>query len=246
MGFDPMMQFIHEDDVAEAMALALEHGHARGVQRGRPRRGAAVGRHPRDRRHRHPPPRHAGARPVHPALPIWASTTCRPAPSTSSSIPARSTAAGSAPPPASSHAARSRTSSPVSVTDALRRTAAEVIASASQLLVEPVAELEREIEGRLQRIPTHLNRYGYDAFGMNPAAAKRALLATALMYRYWFRVETHGVGAPAGRPGAPDLEPRGSGRDRRHHDRHRAGARSRAAAHHPRAWASTGCPRCRG
>ena len=88
----------------------------------------------------------------------------------------------------------------MSVTDTLRRTAAEVVAGASQLLVEPVAELEREIEGRLQRIPTHLNRYGYDAFGMNPAAAKRGLLATALMYRYWFRVETHGIEhVPAGR-----------------------------------------------
>jgi 1-acyl-sn-glycerol-3-phosphate acyltransferase len=81
----------------------------------------------------------------------------------------------------------------VSVTDTLRRTAAGVVAGASQLLVEPVAELEREIEDRLRRIPTHLNAYGYDAFGMNPAAAKRALLASALMYRYWFRVETHGI-----------------------------------------------------
>jgi UDP-glucose 4-epimerase len=26
MGFDPMMQFIHEEDVGEAIALALEHG----------------------------------------------------------------------------------------------------------------------------------------------------------------------------------------------------------------------------
>ena len=26
MGFDPMMQFIHEEDVSEAIALALEHG----------------------------------------------------------------------------------------------------------------------------------------------------------------------------------------------------------------------------
>jgi len=25
MGFDPMMQFIHEEDLSEAIALALEH-----------------------------------------------------------------------------------------------------------------------------------------------------------------------------------------------------------------------------
>ena len=88
----------------------------------------------------------------------------------------------------------------MSVTDTLRRTAAGMVAGASQLLVEPVAELEREIEERLRRIPTHLNAYGYDAFGMNPAAAKRALLASALMYRHWFRVETHGIErVPAGR-----------------------------------------------
>lgn len=88
----------------------------------------------------------------------------------------------------------------MSVTDTLRRTAAEVVTGASQLLVEPVAELEREIEERLRRIPTHLNAYGYDAFGMSPAAAKRALLATAIMYRYWFRVETHGIeNVPGGR-----------------------------------------------
>jgi 1-acyl-sn-glycerol-3-phosphate acyltransferase len=81
----------------------------------------------------------------------------------------------------------------VSVTDTLRRTAAGVLAGASQLLVEPVAELERELDDRLRRIPTHLNAYGYDAFGLNPATAKRALLASALLYRHWFRVETHGI-----------------------------------------------------
>jgi UDP-glucose 4-epimerase len=26
MGFDPMMQFVHEEDVCEAIALALQHG----------------------------------------------------------------------------------------------------------------------------------------------------------------------------------------------------------------------------
>jgi 1-acyl-sn-glycerol-3-phosphate acyltransferase len=88
----------------------------------------------------------------------------------------------------------------VSVADTLRRAAAGVLAGTSKLVVEPAAELERELEERLRRIPTHLNEYGYDAFGMSPAAAKRALLASALLYRYWFRVETHGIEhVPAGR-----------------------------------------------
>ena len=51
MGFNPMMQFIHEDDVAEAIVLAIECADARRVQRRRPRRRAAARRHPRNRRH---------------------------------------------------------------------------------------------------------------------------------------------------------------------------------------------------
>ena len=61
---------------------------ARRVQRGRPRRGAAVAS--RSARPAAPPiplPEHAGATSCSPSSSVWASTTCRPAPSTSSSIP---------------------------------------------------------------------------------------------------------------------------------------------------------------
>ena len=51
MGFNPMMQFIHEEDVAEAVALALQIGHARRLQRHRSGRRPAQGRGPRGRRH---------------------------------------------------------------------------------------------------------------------------------------------------------------------------------------------------
>lgn len=60
-------------------------------------------------------------------------------------------------------------------------------------LPAPLTGLQRELEARLARIPTRLNEYGIDPFGASPAVARRALLPTALFYRYWLRVETHGV-----------------------------------------------------
>jgi 1-acyl-sn-glycerol-3-phosphate acyltransferase len=91
----------------------------------------------------------------------------------------------------------------VSVTESLgslARTAAGLYTGASRAVAEPITELEREIDERLRRIPTHVNAYGYDAFGFNRESAKRALLVTSLFYRYWFRAETHGIErVPAGR-----------------------------------------------
>ena len=95
MGFNPMMQFIHEEDVAEAVALALQTRHARRLQRGRARApcrcqvairetgGTAL-----------PIPEPLARAGLRPALPLG-STTRRRARSTSSSTPARSTAAAS-------------------------------------------------------------------------------------------------------------------------------------------------------
>jgi len=65
--------------------------------------------------------------------------------------------------------------------------------AASDLLGDNVFSLDREITERLRRIPTRLNAYGYDAWGFHPATARRALLVTALFYKYWFRVQTHGI-----------------------------------------------------
>jgi len=56
-----------------------------------------------------------------------------------------------------------------------------------------IAELEREIDACMARIPTRLNAYGYDAWGFHTETTKRAMLFTALLHRYWFRVETHGI-----------------------------------------------------
>src|SRR5207245_768848 len=46
---------------------------------------------------------------------------------------------------------------------------------------------------RMLRIPTRLNAYGYDAWGFHPDSARRTMLFTALLYHYWFRVETHDI-----------------------------------------------------
>ena len=50
-----------------------------------------------------------------------------------------------------------------------------------------------EIAARLRRMPTRLNEYGYDPWGLNIDAARRAMVITTLLYRHYFRVETHGI-----------------------------------------------------
>jgi 1-acyl-sn-glycerol-3-phosphate acyltransferase len=63
-----------------------------------------------------------------------------------------------------------------------------------------ICALEEEVAARLRRIPTRLNDYGYDAWGFDLQTARRAFAVTAMLYRYWFRVEAHGVpNIPAGR-----------------------------------------------
>lgn len=63
-----------------------------------------------------------------------------------------------------------------------------------------VRELEDEVEARLARIPTQLNEYGYDPWGMSPRTLRHTTVLTALLYRYYFRVEVEGIeNFPAGR-----------------------------------------------
>lgn len=50
-----------------------------------------------------------------------------------------------------------------------------------------------EIEERLQKIPTRLNEYGFDQFGLEPAGVTNQMRFAALLYRYYFRVETRGI-----------------------------------------------------
>jgi 1-acyl-sn-glycerol-3-phosphate acyltransferase len=68
------------------------------------------------------------------------------------------------------------------------------------LLPLSVRDLQREIDDRIRKVPTRLNEYGYDLFGMSPSSARQSILQSALLYRHYFRVETFGIErVPSGR-----------------------------------------------
>ncbi|HSP96746.1 MAG TPA: lysophospholipid acyltransferase family protein [Candidatus Dormibacteraeota bacterium] len=56
-----------------------------------------------------------------------------------------------------------------------------------------VRELNDEVAARLRRMPTQTNEYGYDPWGLNVDVARQALVVSALLYRYYFRVEAIGI-----------------------------------------------------
>ena len=69
-----------------------------------------------------------------------------------------------------------------------------------RLLPEPLREIVERVEHRLARLPTRLNGYGFDPFGLDPRYGRDLLLSMALVYRFWLRVETRGVDrVPEGR-----------------------------------------------
>jgi len=70
----------------------------------------------------------------------------------------------------------------------------------ARALPDSVHELDAQIGERLARIPSTLNEYGVDRFGMEPRAAHSQLLFAALLYKHYFRVEARGFEhVPAGR-----------------------------------------------
>ena len=70
---------------------------------------------------------------------------------------------------------------------------ATLVARVATAALPDSAALRREIDERMARIPTRLNAYGYDAWGFHAETAKHALAMSTLLYRYWFRVESHGI-----------------------------------------------------
>jgi 1-acyl-sn-glycerol-3-phosphate acyltransferase len=54
-------------------------------------------------------------------------------------------------------------------------------------------DLGREVDDRLRKIPTELNEFGYDRFGMSPRETRDNVVRAALLYRFYFRVETFGI-----------------------------------------------------
>jgi 1-acyl-sn-glycerol-3-phosphate acyltransferase len=65
--------------------------------------------------------------------------------------------------------------------------------AAHALLPAAVRELEEEVEQRLREAPLKLNEYGFDPYGFHPDQATEYLLLSAILYRYYFRVETHDI-----------------------------------------------------
>lgn len=64
---------------------------------------------------------------------------------------------------------------------------------AGALLPLSARDLQARIEQRLAKIPNQLNEFGYDAYGMSPEWLRRAALPSALLYHYYFRVQTFGI-----------------------------------------------------
>lgn len=62
-----------------------------------------------------------------------------------------------------------------------------------ELNPDVLSALSDEIAARLRRMPTQLNEYGYDPWGLNIDAIRRSLVVTTLLYRHYFRVATHGI-----------------------------------------------------
>ncbi len=56
-----------------------------------------------------------------------------------------------------------------------------------------VRDVGSEIEERLRKVPTRLNEFGYDAFGLHLDTVRQAAVPAVLLYRHYFRVETHGI-----------------------------------------------------
>lgn len=64
---------------------------------------------------------------------------------------------------------------------------------AGALLPLSTRDLLRELDDRIRKIPTRLNEFGYDPWGLHPETVRKNMLPVLLLYRYWFRVETHGI-----------------------------------------------------
>jgi 1-acyl-sn-glycerol-3-phosphate acyltransferase len=64
---------------------------------------------------------------------------------------------------------------------------------AAQLLPRPLRMLDAELGERLAKAPLALNDFGFDPYGFQPSTARRLLLPSALLYKYYFRVESFGI-----------------------------------------------------
>jgi 1-acyl-sn-glycerol-3-phosphate acyltransferase len=61
------------------------------------------------------------------------------------------------------------------------------------LLPLSMRDLSRELDDRIRKLPTRLNEFGYDPWGLHPATVRDTILPALALYRYYFRVETHDI-----------------------------------------------------
>jgi 1-acyl-sn-glycerol-3-phosphate acyltransferase len=61
------------------------------------------------------------------------------------------------------------------------------------LLPLSLRDLQAEIEERLEKVPNRINEFGYDSYGLSPDWLRTMALPVALLYRYYFRCETHDI-----------------------------------------------------
>jgi 1-acyl-sn-glycerol-3-phosphate acyltransferase len=65
---------------------------------------------------------------------------------------------------------------------------------------QAVTQLASELHDALEKAPLNLNEFGYDPYGLHPDSAQQTMLPAALLYRYYFRVDTFEIGnVPGGR-----------------------------------------------
>ena len=77
------------------------------------------------------------------------------------------------------------------------QTLGELAGAATPLAVR---DLRSELADKLAKVPTRLNEFGYDAWGMRPADLVDQYTISGVLYRWYFRVETHGIErVPSGR-----------------------------------------------
>lgn len=63
-----------------------------------------------------------------------------------------------------------------------------------------VRQIEEEVAEKLARIPTQLNEFGYDPWGLDIRSVQSAMVVATILYRYYFRVEVTGIeNMPEGR-----------------------------------------------
>ncbi len=96
-----------------------------------------------------------------------------------------------------------RTNKPIRTQEPSVRTAegAEgLLAFVEGLRPDFLRDIEEEVAERLARIPTKLNEFGYDPWGLDIRSVQSALTVAAVLYRYYFRVEVSGIDkVPEGR-----------------------------------------------